>query len=205
MEKEFEELKELFQQKKASVTLSTEVIDKKAKQDLSLLKKNHIKNIATFLATAIVLVFINKINSEKMETSAWGLSILLVCAIYYAVSKTYLLYQLKTIKLTNSVFQTIGQLERYKKLNTFMHTYGEVTYVLILGVGVYLYLRPVLDKFLLDTTGRTIFCFWWIWGALILWMLFYTFVIKRSRMKKDIIILENYLQSLKADDIGFKL
>lgn len=201
MEKEFEELKELFQQKKASVTLSTEVIDKKARHDLSQLKKNHIKNIIMLLSTAIVLVFVNKINSEKMETSAWGLTILLTCAVYYAVSKTYLLYRLKAIKPTNSVLQTIGQLERYKKLNTFMHTYGEVMYVLVLSVGVYLYLRPVLDKFLLDTTGRTILCFWWIWGALIVWMLFYTFVIKRRRMRKDIIILEDYLQTLKADGI----
>ena len=82
-----------------------------------------------------------------------------------------------------------------------MHTYGELMYVLVLSVGVYLYLRPVLDKFLLDTTGRTILCFWWIWGALIVWMLFYTFVIKRRRMRKDIIILEDYLQTLRADGI----
>lgn len=200
MEKEFEELKELFQQKKASVTLSTEVIDKKAKNDLSQLKKNHVKNIITLLSTAVVLVLINKINSEKMETSAWGLTILLTCAVYYAASKTYLLYRLKAIKPTNSVLQTIGQLERYKKLNTFMHTYAEVLYVLVLSVGVYLYLRPVLDKFLLDTTGRTILCFWWIWSALIVWMLFHTFVIKRRRMRKDIVVLENYLQTLKSNE-----
>lgn len=201
MEKEFEELKELFQQKKTSVTLSTEVIDKKARYDLSQLKKNHIQNIITLLSTAIALVIINKINSQKMETSAWGLTILISCAIYYALSKTYLLHRLNAIKPTNSVLDTIIQLERYKKLNSFMHTYGEVVYILVLSGGVYLYLRPVLDKFLLDTTGRTILCFWWIWGALIVWMLFYTFVIKRKRMKKDIIILEGYLQSLKADGI----
>ena len=64
MEKEFEELKELFQQKKASVTLSTEGIDKKARNDLSQLKKNHIKNIITLLTTAIILVLINKLNSQ---------------------------------------------------------------------------------------------------------------------------------------------
>lgn len=200
MDKEFEELKELFQQKKASVTLSTEVIDKRTKHGLAQLKKNHIQNIITLFSTAIVLVLISKINSEKMEISAWGLIILLSCAVYYAMSKTYLLYRLKAIKPTHSVLHAIGQLERYKKLNTFMHTYGEVVYVLVLSAGVYLYLRPVLDKFLLDTTGRTIVCFWWIWGMLIAWMLFYTFVIKRRRMKKDIIILENYLQSLKAED-----
>lgn len=167
---------------------------------MSQLKRNHVKNIITLLATAIALVFINKINSERMETSVWGLIILLGCSIYYAASKAYLLYRLRTIIPTKSVLQTIEKLEQYKKLNTFMHTYGEVLYVLVLSVGIYLYMRPVLDKFLLDTTGQTILCFWWIWGALIIWMLIYTFVIKRRRMKKDITILEDYLKLLRADD-----
>lgn len=200
MEKEFEELKALFMQKKVSVALSTDFFDKKAKKDLSQLKKNHVKNIITLILTGAALVLINQINSEKMETSVWGLTIMLSCSVYYAASKTYLLFRLNAIKPTNSVLQAITQLERYKKLNTFMHTYGEVLYSLVLSLGVYLYLRPVLDKFLLDTTGRTILCFWWIWSALIAWMLFYTFVIKRRRMRKDIIILESYIQSLRSDD-----
>jgi amino acid transporter len=202
MEKDFEELKALFQQKKPSGFLSTGAIYQKANHDLSELKKNHLRNIITLLITGIALVFIDKINAEKMETSVLGLTILLTCSVYYAASKTYLLYRLKAVTPTDSVMQTIAKLERYKKLNTLMHTYGEMIYVLILSAGVYLYLRPVLDKFLLDTTGRTILCFWWIWGALIAWMLFYTFIIKRRRMKKDIIIIESYLRSLKTEHIA---
>jgi flagellar biosynthesis protein FlhB len=198
MEKDFEELKELFQQKKASGTLSAGVIHQKASADFSKLKRNHLKNIVTLLATAIALVLINKVNAEKMMTSAWGLTILLICALYYAASKAYLLYRLQAIRPTESVLRTIEKLERYKKLNTFMHTYGEVLYVLVLSLGVYLYMRPVMDKFLLDTTGRTILCFWWIWGVLIVWMLIHTFVIKRRRLKKDIAILEDYLKLLRT-------
>lgn len=200
MEKDFEELKALFQQKKASATLSIVVVDKKVKSGLSQLKKNHLKTIVTFIITAIVIVYIDRINSKKIETSDYGLAILLGCSFYYALSKIYLFYRLNKIKPTGSVFQTILQLDRYKKLNIFMHTYVEVLYALVLSVGVYLYSRPVLDKFLLDKTGHTILCFWWIWGACIAWMIFYTFVIKRRRMKKDIIILEKYMQSLKLTD-----
>lgn len=197
MEKDFEELKTLFQQKKASVTLSQKVVGLKAKDEISLLKRNHLQTIITFIITAIGLVFIDKINSEKLETSAYGFWILMGCSLYYTLSKTYLFYRLNKIKPTQTVLQTIKQLENYKKLNIWMHTYGEVLYVLVLGFGVYLYLRPVLDKFLLDKTGRTILCFWWVWGACIVWMIFYTFFIKRRRMKKDIVILEKYMQSIK--------
>nr|WP_315152235.1 hypothetical protein [uncultured Flavobacterium sp.] len=199
MEKDFEELKTLFQQKKASVTLSKKVADQKAKDDIALLKKNHLKTIIVFIITAIAIIYIDRINAEKMVTSDYGFWILIGCSLYYALSKTYLLYRLNKVKPTQSVLQTIEQLEDYKKRNIWMHTYGEVLYVLVLGFGVYLYLRPVLDKFLLDKTGRTILCFWWVWGACIVWMIFYTFFIKRRRMKKDVAILEKYIQSIKSE------
>lgn len=199
MEKEFKELKELFQQKKASVTLSPTIVSKKAKGQLHSLKKNHIINIATFLITAFAILFIDYVNAQKMKTSSLGFWILISCSLYYALSKAYLLYRLSHIKSTEPVLQSIQKLEAYKKLNIWFHTYGEVMYNLVLGFGVYLYLRPVLDKFLLDKTGRTILCFWYIWVTLILWMLFHTFFIKRRRMKKDVRILEDYITSLESD------
>lgn len=199
MEKDFEELKTLFQQKKASVTLSQKVVDQKAKDDIALLKKNHLTTIIVFIITAIAILYIDSLNAQKLVTSDSGFWILIGCSVYYALSKTYLLYRLNKVRPTHSVLQTIEQLEDYKKLNIWMHTYGEVLYGLVLGFGVYLYLRPVLDKFLLDKTGRTILCFWWVWGACIVWMIFYTFVIKRRRMKKDVAILEKYIQSIKSE------
>lgn len=199
MEKEFEELKALFQQKKPSPTLSVKGIDKKAQGQLQQLKKNHFTNIATFIVTALAIVIIDNINAQKMQTSAYGFWILIGCAVYYALSKAYLLHKLNQIKPTATILQTIQKLETYKKLNIWFHTYGEVMYALVLGLGVYLYLRPVLDKFLLDKTGRTILCFWYIWGTLILWMLIHTFFIKRRRMKKEVRILETYIEVLKSE------
>lgn len=199
MEKDLEELKTLFQQKKASVTLSQKVVDQKNKDAIALLKKNHLKTIITFIITAIALVYIDKINSEKFATSACGFWVLIGCSLYYSFSKTYLFYRLNKIKPTQTVLQTIRELESYKKLNIWMHTYGEVLYILVLGFGVYLYLRPVLDTFLLDKTGHTILCFWWIWAACIAWMIFYTFVFKRRRMKKDLAVLEKYIQAIKSE------
>lgn len=199
MEKDFEELKTLFQQKKASVTLSQKVVDKKAKDDITLLKRNHLKTILIFILTALAIIYIDTLNVQKLETSVSGFWILMGCSLYYALSKTYLLYRLNKIKPTTSVLHAIKQLEEYKKLNILMHTYGEMLYVLVLGLGVYLYLRPVLDTFLLDKTGRTILCFWWVWGTYIAWMIVYTFVIKRRRMKKDVFILEKYSIAIKSE------
>ncbi len=199
MEKDFEELKMLFQQKRASITLSQKVVDRKTKDSMALLKRDHLKTIISFVLTAIAIIYIDKVSAQKLETSAYGFWILIGCSLYYAMSKTYLLYRLNAIKSTENVLQTIKRLENYKKLNIWMHTYGEVGYAMVLASGVYLYLRPVLDKFLLDKTGKTILCFWWVWGACLAWMICYTFIIKRRRMKKDVEILEKYIESIKSE------
>lgn len=192
MEKDFDELKTLFQQKKASATLSQKVINQKAKDHIGVLIKNHVQTVLTFIVTTIAIIYIDTINAQKLATSAYGFWILIGCSLYYALSKIFLLHRLTKIKLTTSVLHTIKQLEAYKKLNIWMHTYGEIIYVLVLGFGVYLYLRPVFDKFLVDK-------FWWIWGCYIAWTIVYTFVIKHRRMKKDVAILEKYIQSIKSE------
>lgn len=199
MEKEFEELKELFQNKKTSTSISSEVMDKKANHDLLQLKKNHLKNIFMFITTAVVLIIINKINMGRIDISYSGFAILLGCAIYYAISKIFLLNRLNAINPTNDVLQTIRQLERYNKLNKIMHTYGEIIYLLVLNAGVYIYIRPVLDKIFLDISVKSTLFLILIWGSVILWMLFHTFCIKRRRMKKDIVIIESYLHSLETE------
>lgn len=199
MEKEFEELKKLYQQRKASATLTQHVVDKKAKDNLAALKRNHNKTIFLFAITALAVFIIDAISSQKIQTSVTGLIVLIGCSLYYAASKMYLLRRLNAIDPTQSVWHAIRQLEQYKALNIFMYTYGEFFYTLVLGAGVYLYLRPVLDQFLLDTTGHTILCFWWIWGACIAWMIFYIFFLKRKRMKKDNLIIEKYINDLNND------
>jgi len=191
MEKGFEELKVLFQQKTVSESLYVEVVDKNSKSKLAELKKNHIKTIATFLITAIAIVCIEEINSMHMETSFYGFLTLLGCALYYALSQTYLLYKLNAIKPYGSTLQTIQELQRYKKINIFMSTYCEMLYALVVLAGVYIYLHPVLEKI-----ENSLFYFWWILGACVMWMLFYTLSIKRTRMKKDITIIEKHIQSL---------
>ncbi len=199
MEKDFEELKTLFQQKKASVTLSQKEVELKAKTEIGLLKKNHYQTILTFVLTSIAIIYIDTLNAEKMITSITGFWLLLGCALYYALIKSYLLYRLNEIKPTQSVLQTIHQLERYKKLNAWMATYGEIIYLLILSLGVYLYLQPVIIKFSLEEKKINILWIYSVFGAYFLWTVIYMLVIKRRQLQKDIRLLEKFLQSIKTN------
>lgn len=200
MEQEFEELKVLFRQKETSMNLSVAWADKKNKSDLSELKKNHTKNIALFLATACVLIFIDRVNAEKMETSLFGLILLVSCSLYYAASKSFLLYRLKSIRSTDNTLNVLGRLEKYERLNVFMHTYGEILYVSVLSMGVYLYLQPVFETVLLEQIQNYPFVIWGTWGAFLIWVVIHTLVVKRIRLKKELQILENYRQSLQSEN-----
>ncbi|WP_294675219.1 hypothetical protein [uncultured Fluviicola sp.] len=200
MEKEFEELKVLFLQKETSMNLSVAWADKKNKSDLSELKKNHTKNIALFLTTACLLVFIDRVNAEKMETSLLGLILLVSCSLYYAASKSFLLYRLKSIRSTDNTLDVLGRLERYERLNSFMHTYGEILYVAVLSMGVYLYLQPVFETILKEQIRNYPLVFWGVWGAFLIWVVIHTLVVKRIRLKKELQILANYRQSLQSEN-----
>lgn len=198
MEKNFEELKVLFQQKHISATFNEKVVEQKARNYLAILKRNHLKTIILFVITAIALFLIDEIASEKIVTSSYGFGILIGCSLYYATSKSYLLYRLNAIKPTDNTLHTIKQLKSYKKMNTGLLTYGEVLYTIVLTFGVYLYLLPVFEQMLLDKSKPAMAYFWCLGVAYICWILFYTLYIKRKRMNKDSQIIENYISDLNT-------
>ncbi len=199
MEKDIEELTALFKQKSSSSPLVMRESKTVRKDELHVLKRNHQIMIALFAFITVVIYLIHEFNQQHMQTSTTGFMILMGCSIYYTLSKLYLFYRIRNIQTTDPTLQVVQALERYKRLNNFMHTYGEVMYVSVLSVGIYLYLKDILNKYLLDHTGKTLLCFWWIWGACFLWIVINTFVIKRKRMKKDLRILEGFIHSLEQE------
>lgn len=195
MEKDLEELKILYRKKGISVKVSANSITDMSGSTLSFLRKDHLKNVFVFLSTALVLFYADRISASKITTSAWGFRILMGCAIYYALSKAYMYYRLGQIDPTQSVLQTIRKLEFYKKLNEVMMTYGELAYLSLISFGVYLYLQPIAPLFEKHNAV-------WIklvWGTYVLWAVFNAFFIKRKKLRKEISLLENYIQTLISE------
>lgn len=193
METDFDELKIVFAQKQSSARWQKKT--DKATPVLSGLKTGYTKTIFIFLLTAIAIVLIDRLNSQSISTSVNGFRILLGCALYYALSKLYLIYRLERIKPTLPVLRAIQELERYKKLNTAVLTYGELLYAIVLSIGVCLYvqaLAPLLEKenpYVLNL----------VLGAYILWVAIHTLVIKRKQLQKQLSVLETYINTLQTE------
>lgn len=193
METDFDELKIVFAQKQSPAHWQKKTDN--ATPVLSGLKTGYAKTIFVFMLTAIAIVLVDRLNAQSISTSVNGFRILLVCALYYALSKAYLLYRLDRIKPTLPVLQAIQELERYKKLNTVALTYGELLYAIVLSIGVYLYIQalaPLLEKenpYVLNL----------VLGAYILWVAIHTLVIKRRHLKKELFVLETYIQTLRSE------
>ncbi len=198
MDKDLESLQALYIQKKMMLPSGTQQLKKEGENHLKKLKDAHVKTVFTFVATAAAIWYVDYVSAAKLATSASGFWILVGCALYYAASRLYLIRQLNAISPAQPALKVMEQLGSYKKLNSFLATYGEILYVVILSIGVYLYLMPILLYMTNSIPLKYIHLLKFVWFIYIGWVLLHTFYFKRKRLKSETAIIENYLQSLKA-------
>ena len=198
MEEEFLDIKKLYQSKASDSLLASKVSKREAQDNLKGLKKRLFQNIATFIITAAAIIYIDFVSSAIIVTSAIGFWIMLFCAIYYAGSKVFLLYRLKRINSKQPVLKVIEQLDSYKSLNAIMLTYGELLYILLLSIGVYLYIIPIANFMSAGKIQNYFVYFILVWIGYILWIILNTFYLKRKKLLKENQILKDHIQYLKS-------
>ena len=192
------ELKSLFQQKSdATNTISVTEIKQNATHEIEVLKKKNFKQYFLFLATAVAITFIHSVSSKTIETSKLGFGILLGCSLYYAVSKVYLNQKLSKIKPTQSVKENIQFVLQYSKLATLFSIYLEFIYTIVLSIGVYLYMQPIID---MNSTSESYFPLLakLVWILYLIWAFIYTFIIKRKAFVKEQKILTEIIRKLNT-------
>lgn len=199
MDEELDNLKKLYQGKKNERLQKSAAIKKEGENQLQQLKNELLRTIVVFVLTALAILYVDYISSKKMETSSAGFWILLSCALYYAGSKVFLWYKLKIISPLQPVLEVVEQSESYKELNTFLLTYGEIIYVMILSIGVYLYLLPVLETMQVHIQPKYLKYLKFIWLAYLVWAFYNLIIIKRKKLIAESKIIERYIESLKAN------
>jgi hypothetical protein len=204
MDKELDDLKKVYSLDKHGLSNDFTFSKANSVNELGKLKKEQLKMVFTFLFTASIIVYVDYVSSQKMETSRPGFYILLGCAIYYAATKFFLFQKLGSIDASLPVLKCIAQVEAYKKLNQFFYTYGELLYVIILSFGVYLYLQPILIHLSGLNPTKYLEFLKFIWIAYLGWAVFNTFYLKRKCLKKETNILETYLRQLSSDPSEIK-
>ncbi len=197
MNRDIESLQMLYQQKKKGLPYDTQQVKKEGENHLKKLKNAHLKTLFTYMASTVAVWYVDYVSATKLQTSATGFWLLIGCALYYAASRWYLLRQLNAISPAQTALKLIEQLGAYKKLNRFMATYGEMLYVVILSIGVYLYLMPILLYMSNSIPLKYIHLLKFVWFFYIGWALLHTFYSKRKKLSEETAIIDNYLQQLE--------
>lgn len=196
MDKELEELKNIFGQGDPQLAKNFRFSKTNASNSLGQLKKDQMKMLATFILNAAAIIYIDFVSGQKIETSRPGFYILLGCTIYYASLQFFLFKKLNAINPSLPVVASIKQLENYKKINQFFQIYGELIYVIVLSFGVYLYIQPILLHLSNGAPSKYLEYLKFIWFAYLTWAFVNTFYLKRKRLKKETAILEKYINQL---------
>lgn len=172
-----------------------------ATQLIKRMKQSQVKQFVLYLLTLIAIVLINRYISGVITTSEPGYYILLGCALYYTVLKLFLLTRLQTIRLSESVTETIRQIKVSRNYNQHLLLYAEWIYSCVLSAGVYLYLQPVFEKMLYSHPERE-YIIYLVMLAYLLWTSFYAFYIKRREIRRDLKRLESLLEQLNPDHLS---
>lgn len=198
MDNDLRQLRNLYSHVDVKLPLDFNFSKNRVKKEFDLLKRSHLKMLLAFVLTAAAIVYVDYVCSSKFLTSKSGFLILLFCSIYYSVLKLYLYSHLKAVDVTESVSDCIKKLENYNKTNNILQTYGEIIYVTLLSLGVYLYLQPF--TFYINTTNKTaaLTALKIVSITYLLWAIIYTFIIKRRLLNKETKVIERYLNQLKS-------
>lgn len=200
MDNEFDDIKALYQQKKGGSTYALQDAKWIGNHQLKKLKQYQLKSVLTMALTAGVIIYVDRVSSAKLETSVPGFWILLGCALYYTISKWFLYRKLQSIDPALPVVNMIAQLEIYKKWNIFFQTYAYFVYVLLLSIGVYLYLLPVIEFMSDKVSPRHLKFLKFIWLAWLAWAFINTFFIRKKQLATDTKILNGYIKILKSEE-----
>ena len=117
MDKELEELKNIFGKEDPVLAKDFSFSKNSATLHLTELKNGQLKMIITFIITAAAIIYIDFVSSQKIETSRTGFYILLGCTIYYTALQYFLFKKLSAVDPALPVLESIQQIENYKKLN----------------------------------------------------------------------------------------
>lgn len=192
------ELKSLYQQKKETKNnISVTEIKQNATHEIEALKKKNFKQYFLFLATAVAITFIHSVSSKTIVTSKLGFGILLSCSLYYAISKVYLNHKLSKISPLNSAKENLEMLVNYSKLVSFVSTFLEFIYAVVLSMGVYLYMQPIIDA---NSASDNYFPLLakLVWILYLIWAFIYTFIIKRKALVKEQKTLTEIIRNLNT-------
>jgi hypothetical protein len=195
--KNFDDIKNMWQQQQVEVNIPAADIIAKAKKDKQYIGRRLLIQSICLLATISVMIYILSTIKFEMATTYIALGLMILCLVVFGLLKLWQYKQLYNIDLTNEPKQIIQQLELFYKQQKWINTYGLGIYSVVLNIAFILYF---IETFAPLSVA-------WKWGVGVIytaWMLFALFVLGRRSIKKEHQKMQDIINRIKAIAAGLK-
>lgn len=188
--KEFDNLKEIWNQQKESAVPDVSQIISKAKKEKKSMGNKIILQVAILLFTIVALVIVVSKIEFKMITTFIGIGLMLTTIFIFSLIRLYQAYKLKCIDLTESPKQVLLKLEQFYAFQQFVATKCMLAYFILLNVAFGFYFIEVMAP--MSTMMKTISLIIYI-----AWMLVAYFIIGKKAKQKEFQKMEDMINSIK--------
>ena len=195
--KEFDNLKEIWNQQKESSVPDVSQIISKAKKEKQKMGNKIIIQVAVLLLTVVAISYVGAIIDFKMISSYIGLGNMLATIILFSCIRLYQVFKLKKIDLTESPKKVLLQLEKFYAFQQFVSTKCAIAYFVMLNLAFVFYFIEVLKP--MSTLMKTI--------VLIVftgWMLFAYFILGKKEKQKEFEKTQNIINSIKKVETEYE-
>lgn len=195
--KEFDNLKELWQQQKESTLPDVTVIIDKAKKAKKQMANKIIIQVMVLLLTTVAIGGIVCGIDFKMATTFTGVALMLFTILAYSALRLYQLNMLKKIDLTLSPKVVLSEMEHFYSFQQKVSTKYTLLYFVLLSIASGLYFIEVMQPMsvMFKTVGLTVF---------IAWMLIAYFIIGKKQMRKEYDKTESIINALKEIEKNYE-
>lgn len=195
--KEFDNLKEIWNQQKESQVPDVSQIISKAKKEKQSMGNKIIIQVAILLLTIVAITWVVAVIDFKMATTYIGVGLMSLTILSYSAIRLYQAKQLKKIDLTQSPKKALQQLEQYYAFQQFVSTKCTLAYFILLNLGFVFYFIEVMQP--MSTEMTVIFL-----TAYIAWMLFAYFILGKKQKQKEYDKTQNIINSIKKIETEYE-
>ena len=188
--KEFDNLKEIWNQQKESSVPDVSQIISKAKKEKQTMGNKMILQIGILLSTIVALIWVTSSIDFKMITTFIGIGLMLFTIFAFSLIRLYQLYKLKKIDLTQSPKKVLIQLEQFYTFLKLVSTKGALTYFILLNLAFVFYFIEVMAP--MSTLMKVI-----VLTLYTAWMLFAYFILGKKQKQKEYDKIEAIINSIK--------
>lgn len=195
--KDFDELKNIWQQQKVTLATNPEELIAKAKKSKRDFNAKITIQLVTLLLSMIVVGYVGITIPFEQKTTYAGIVLILITVFGFSAVRIYQMLQLQKIDLTQTPEHTLPKLETAVRLQKMVSTKLMTAYMLLLNLAMGLYFIEVMHPM---STSLKAICL----TVYIAWMLIAYFYLGKKQKIREEQRLQDIINTIKQVQNDFQ-